>query len=343
MTNRRASNTRLRAWLAGVALWIALWLPMGAMATDGKAPIRALHFVTRAVSVDEIKGRVDLAASVGYNLLVLALSDGVAFRHFPGQVRSDAWSVDELKSLVAHARARGLMVVPEIKFLTHQEKFFQDAHPRLMYNAFTPDPRLAEVQALQKAYLDEVIEALRPHAIHIGHDEVAGASGRSVKELLQQGQAPLPADLFAYSVSVLHGELSDRGIELWMWGDMLMAPEEFPGMEKAYFHGTIPGYGKALRDRLPRGIVICDWRYVDKGREFPTVSVLRKEGFRVLGSTWKRTETTRNFAAYAAAHGAQGMIATTWFHVQRKEWDVVDRIIRESGAIFAEHFPDKKN
>lgn len=334
---------RLRAWLAGLLCVLVAGFPVGAMAVGVEAPVRALHLVIRSVSVGDIEARVDLAASQGYNLLVLALADGVAFEHFPGRLREDAWSVVELKDLVAHARRRGLEVVPEIKFLTHQEKFFQDAHSQLMYNALTPDPRLDEVQRLQSAYLDEVIDALQPRAVHIGHDEVAGASGRSIKELSSRAQPALPAELFAHSVVTLHRALSARGIELWMWGDVLVSPREFPGMFARHLHGTLPGYGKPLRDRLPRDIVICDWHYFDEQAEFPTVSVLRKEGFRVLGSTWKRTETTRNFAAYAAAHGAQGMIATTWFHVQRKEWDVVDRIIRESGAIFAEHFPDQKN
>lgn len=317
--------------------------PSLAGTTEEPEPVRALHLVLRAVSVADAKARIDLAASAGYNVLVLALADGVAFEHVPGRVRDDAWTVSELLGVVEYARQRGLSVVPEIKFLTHQEKFFQDTHPELMFNTLTSDPRLEAVQALQRAYLDEVIGALQPRAVHIGHDELAGASKRTAAELRKQGHASLPADLFVHSVLSLHRDLSARGLEVWMWGDMLAAPEEFPEMAKPYFHGTLPGYGKSLRDRLPRDIVICDWRYVDEQTEFPTVTVLRQEGFHVLGATWKRAETTRNFAAYAAAHGAQGMIATTWFHVQRKEWEVVDQIIRESGAAFLANFPDRTN
>jgi hypothetical protein len=36
------------------------------------------------------------------------------------------------------------------------------------------------------------------------------------------------------------------------------------------------------------------------------------------------------------------MIATTWWPVQGKEWDVVDKILRESGEAFSKDFPDAK-
>jgi hypothetical protein len=67
---------------------------------------------------------------------------------------------------------------------------------------------------------------------------------------------------------------------------------------------------------------------------------MRKEGFRVIGATWKKGRTIRNFSSFAAGHGASGMIATTWFHVQRREWDVVEKIIRTSGEVFLKDFPD---
>lgn len=37
----------------------------------------------------------------------------------------------------------------------------------------------------------------------------------------------------------------------------------------------------------------------------------------------------------ALAHGAVGMIATTWFYVRQKEWYIVERIIRDSDEAFS--------
>lgn len=333
--------------LKAVSGWILILFGVfasGAVcATSGPETLRVIHLPLYATKVDSVRARLDLAAENGFNVVILAFSDGVRFSTYPAKVRKDAWDVSDLQGVIAYAKKKGFLVVPEIKFTTHQEKFLKVGNADLMFNSVTANPISERVRAIQLAHINEVIEVVGAHAIHIGHDEVAGFSKASRKKWLESDEPTLPAELFEESVKWLHKELTTRGIEVWMWGDMLVAPDEFPGMYERHLHGLPPGYGKPLRDRLPKDIVICDWHYFDEQAEFPTVSVLRKEGFRVLGSTWKRTETTRNFAAYAAAHGAQGMIATTWFHVQRKEWDVVDRIIRESGAIFAEHFPDQKN
>ena len=67
-----------------------------------------------------------------------------------------------------------------------------------------------------------------------------------------------------------------------------------------------------------------------------------QEGFSVIGATWKREVTIHNFSESAAKNGASGMIATTWFHVQKGEWKLVDRIINYSGKRFLRDFPDAK-
>jgi len=125
-------------------------------------------------------------------------------------------------------------------------------------------------------------------------------------------------------------------------GNMLIPQDEFPNILSRHLHGTVPGYGKVLRAKIPRDIVICDWHYFDDQSVFPTLDVMQKEGFRVLGATWKKENTTLNFSRYAAKHDAHGMIATTWFHVVRKEWDVVEYIIKVSGEAFSKDFPDAK-
>lgn len=71
-----------------------------------------------------------------------------------------------------------------------------------------------------------------------------------------------------------------------------------------------------------------------------SLAATRKEGFRVIGSTWKKPEIIRAFSRYATQHGDDGMMATTWFPVQSKQWDVIEEIIRESGEAFSKDFPD---
>ena len=217
-------------------------------------------------------------------------------------------------------------ILPEIKLLTHQEKFFQDKYPELMYNKITYDPAKERVYGVVFPLLEEVVALVRPRAIHIGHDEVARPVGR----WLRPGEKPLPAGLFLQHLLRIHAYLKERGIDTWMWGDMLLSPDEFPGMHPRHLHGVLPGYGKPLRDKVPREIVICDWHYIDEQPEFPSLAVMQKEGFRVIGTTWKKAKTIRNFSSYASEQGAYGMMATS-FHPQNRKWDAVEDMLRISG------------
>ncbi len=296
--------------------------------------LRIVHFVLRNVSVERARMIVDLAHNAGFNAIQVTLTDGVDFKNAPWKPLKNSWTKAEFISWVTYARARSLDVIPEISLLTHQEKFFQKHHPKLMFNKSTYDPRNEETYSAVFALLDEIIEAIHPRAIHIGHDEVAGHKPYSIKQWLRPGEKMLPADLFLQDIKRIHAYLKNKKVEIWMWGDMLLSPDEFPGMLAKHLHGTAPGYGKALRDQLPKDIVICDWHYFDGQAEFPSLSTMQREGFRVIGSTWKNQKTIRNFSRYAKTHNAYGMMATTWFHVQRNEMELVNRIIQTSGLLF---------
>jgi len=124
----------------------------------------------------------------------------------------------EFISWVTYARARSLDVIPEIMLLTHQEKFFQEHHPKLMFNKSTYDPRNEETYSAVFALLDEIIEAIHPKAIHIGHDEVAGYQPYSTKKWLRLSETMLPADLFLQDVIHIHTFLKQKKVETWMWG-----------------------------------------------------------------------------------------------------------------------------
>jgi hypothetical protein len=127
-----------------------------------------------------------------------------------------------------------------------------------------------------------------------------------------------------------------------MWGDMLVSAEEIPGVTEKRLRGTKPGYGKALRDQIPRDIVICDWHYKQDEPDYPTLSVMQQEGFRVIGATYQQENTIRNFSKYAAEHGAYGMMATTWGNVRLEKWDSVERILEFSGSTFRKDFADSR-
>jgi hypothetical protein len=324
---------------------LTLILPSFSESANIPKPIRAFHFILRAVPLDKAYWMADEAKKAGFNVIIVQITDGVKLEKAPWLPHNGAWSKEEFSKWVEYVRGIGMEFIPEIKFLTHQEKFFQRNNLDLMFNSRTYDPQKDEVYQKVFAIIDEIVELCHPKAFHIGHDEVAGFSPVSKEKWLNPDEKILPAELFYKDIMKIYNYLKNKGIETWMWGDMLISPDEFSGLPaeslKA-FHGTLPGYGKELRAKLPKDIVICDWHYNDDREDFPSLSIMQKEGFRVIGATWAKEKTIKNFSKYASKSKAYGMMATTWWHVQKRNWDVVEKIIKVSGQYFLNDFPDEK-
>ncbi|MDP6653019.1 MAG: hypothetical protein QGF90_13085, partial [Gammaproteobacteria bacterium] len=171
-------------------------------------------------------------------------------------------------------------------------------------------------------------------AVHIGHDEVSGTYNLHKKSAIRDEGRILPPELFLRDVIRLHDYLQSKGVETWMWGDMLVASEEFPRMHSSNLHGRF-GYAQ-LRPKIPRDIVICAWHYWQNKPDYPSVASFTEQGNPVLGATWKKRRTVETLTQYVAGlpNNSRGMIATTWFHVWRREWDIVHDIIETSGDLF---------
>lgn len=302
-----------------------------AQASTSVQPVRAVHIIINQLSIDDMKRQADMAQLAGFNTMILDLGNKIAFNNFPGPISKSAWSVAELVEVVSYIRRKGMQVIPGVPLLSHQWQFLAKPHPELMFDASTYDPSKPNVYNLVFPYLDEVIATIHPKAMHIGHDEV------SVK---------LPADYFLQDVNLIHDYLAKKNVKTWMWGDMLISRDEFPTMFPEILNGNENGYGRKLREKIPKDIVIGDWHYWDTRSDFPSLAAFHASGFQVLGATWRKTKTTQNFSRYAAAHGAEGMIVTTWFDPEEPlvvhTWDELNKIIQEAGAAFNKDFPDAK-
>ncbi len=310
---------------------------------DELYPLRAMHIVIKKLTPKAVKKIIDHASEAKFNTVILSLKNDVKFKTFPGYYDNCAWSVDQLKEVVQYIRKKDMRFVPEIKLLTHQNLLMYPMYEEYMYNKSTYNPLFEEVYVLLYRYIDEIIDALKPVCIHIGHDEVAGFSKYSQKKWMNKGEAMLPADLFLKDVISIYEYLSSKGIYVMMWGDMLISHDEFPVMNHKHLHGNILGYGKTLRDKIPKDIIICDWHYKDTQKEFPSTKKMISEGFDVIGTVWRKKDTINNFAIYSSASKANGMIVGLFYLPRWGEWQEAYDIIKYSGEIFDEYYPDKKN
>lgn len=281
-------------------------------------PVKGLFINPLHISSDHANWVSQYASELGFNLIIFRVTPNLQLANSPNPQVAQRWSLAELGEWVHQTRRLGLEIVPEIKLLTHQEKFFGSKFPDLMYNNVTYDPSKPAVYDVVLPFLEEVIDIFNPKAIHIGHDEVAGHHPRSRKKWLSKNELTLTSDLFLDSVSTLHQFLGKKNVKTWMWGDMLVGIEEFPNMLPRHLHGNLPGYGRELRQKLSKDIVILDWHYFDPTEDFQTVTTLRKEGFQVLACVWDDEDNIRNFSRYAAENGASGIILTPWRYMLEK-------------------------
>ncbi|MBS94441.1 MAG: hypothetical protein CL799_08385 [Chromatiales bacterium] len=296
--------------------------------------IRALHLVIRSLTTSELIDLIDRARKSRFNTLIIQVGDFIRLDARAVEPRPDALSKEQFSSVLDYAKDNGFVVIPDVPLLTTQQKFFKNSFPELLYNELTYDPREPKVYELVFEHLDEVLELFDPPAVHIGHDEVSGTYNLHKKSAIRDEGRILPPDLFLQDVIRLHDYLQSKGVETWMWGDMLVAPEEFPGMHSSNLHGRF-GYAQ-LRPKIPRDIVICAWHYWQNKPDYPSVASFTAQGNPVLGATWKKRRTVETLTRYVAGlpNNSRGMIATTWFHVPRREWDIVHDIIETSGSLF---------
>jgi hypothetical protein len=295
--------------------------------------IRAFHLVLKnGLRFEEAKEFLAKLRYGHYNTLVLMIVNWVKLDSMKELVKNkNAWSKEQFREFVNYARGLGIEVVPQIELLTHQEKLLKDKYPDLMYNISTYDPRKEEVYKIIFPILDELASLSKAKAIHIGHDEAQRAAS---KKMLLKETEMLPAALFLKDILRLHDYLTNKGIEVWMWGDMLIGKEEFPQMFQKHLHGNADYI--AILPKIPKDIVICDWHYFDKQKDFPSSKLFAELGHKVLGTTWYEEETIKNFSRYIAnlPKNGYGMIATLWFSIENKDWGRLEEIAGESAEAF---------
>ncbi|MDD5729360.1 MAG: beta-N-acetylhexosaminidase, partial [Victivallales bacterium] len=136
-------------------------------------------------------------------------------------------------------------------------------------------------------FWDEMITALKPKYMRIGHDELSHIG------ICPRCKGKTHAELFAGDIIKLHKWLKARGVTPIMSHDMLLSREEWSKKAppnrlyvangtstKGYPYGT-----DAAIDMIPKDIIIGVWQYrlTDK---FPSFKYFMDKGFRVMGACW---------------------------------------------------------
>lgn len=246
-------------------------------------------------------------APLKMNAIVLEVGDTRwAFRP---EIAPD-WAIEpeELRRIAEIAREHFIEVIPLLPTLGHCHWMFRTPHlldlaedPEQPYAYRVGDER---TYAFIESILEEVLALFRPRYVHLGHDEFTHR-GRFPYRSAAQGLSV--AEWFRRDIERLYGFLKGRGVRMMLWADMLLRP----GEANDAAHGGPPANTASVRSSLPRDIVLCDWHY-RPAPTYPSVGLLSREGFQVLGCAWFEPLNVEAMARSVAEAGAWGLLQTTW-------------------------------
>jgi hypothetical protein len=149
---------------------------------------------------------VDRMASVGMNMLILDLGDGVKYESHPEIAVKDAWSTAKLCNELNRLRELGIEPIPKLNFATSHDAWMGE------YSRCVSTPKYYEVCA---DLIEEVGELFgKPRFFHLGMDEETAEHQRYYAyAVLRQHE------LWWHDLNFLCDEVTKFGGRPWIWSD----------------------------------------------------------------------------------------------------------------------------
>ncbi len=204
---------------------------------------------------------VDNMKSVGMNMVVLDLGEGVKYDSHPELAVEGSWSVGELKSELARLRGLGIEPIPKLNFSTTHDIWMG------------PYSRMVSTDAYYKVCADLIAETIdifdKPRFYHLGMDEETNEHQR-----WQEYAVIRHGDLWWRDLKFYFDRVEKNGSRPWVWSDYI-------------WH-----HPQMFMDKMPKSVLQSNWYY---GKEFPrwetytrTYVDLDTAGFEQIptGSNW---------------------------------------------------------
>lgn len=293
-------------------------------------------------------------AELGVNLLIPEVNYQFAYASHPELRGDDPITPEAARRLSDACRDLGIRLIPQFQCLGHQS-WDKTTFPLLeAYPQFDetpgqfPDnegiycrswcPQHPDVNNIIFTLFDELLEAFEADALHVGMDEVFLIGSEHCPRCRGQD----PAVLFAKAVNDYYGYLSERHLDMLMWGDRLLDAEETGyGKWEAAANGTAPAI-----EMIPKDIVQCDWHY-EAMDDYPSISIFLEKGFPVLPGGWKNVDAVDLLLDEALAHQEHprmlGYLCTTWGAVKPgalADWPPIVTAMERLGAV--DHTLDRR-
>ena len=235
-------------------------------------------------------------AGYKYNALVWQMKAGYQYSRTPRLSNRCALSRETVQEVAQFARNHFIEIIPNTNILGHanwivlkHKDLQEDGKP---HQLCTQHPK---TYPLLFDVLEEMLDVFdHPKRLHVGLDEVRWKTFNLPENQRCPRCRGIPKwKIYADHVNALRDFLHERGVEMWMWGDMLLQR-----------HNGGPPFDccRAL-DHIAKDVVICNWsaEYA-KG----SCEMLASKGFRVVKAN------SRQVPAADAPH-VFGNLASFWY------------------------------
>jgi hypothetical protein len=291
---------------------------------------RGMHvlFYDTDKDLEALSVQIPKLAERGLNVLILEVNYHFNFESHP-KLRMGNAPITKAGAakFAAVCKKNGIRLIPEFQCLGHQswaESTFSllTVYPEfdLTPNAFPKnkdiycrewDPLNPKVNEVVFKLIDEIIDAFKADALHVGMDEIF---------LIGSDQSPSTkgkdsAKVFAKAIIDLHQHVvKDRQIEMLMWSDRLFDAKKYKWSKwEASDCGTAPAV-----DLIPTDIILCPWHY-EVAKAYPSIPLFIEKGFRVLPASYKKVDAVKALIEYSEKQKSPKMLGhlfTTWTKIQ---------------------------
>ncbi|MCM3904334.1 MAG: family 20 glycosylhydrolase [Pyrinomonadaceae bacterium] len=305
----------------------AAWTPVDAGVESKRTkPWRALHLLDYSSDseLDALGQNLENLSKLGVNVIILEVDYNFAFKSYPKLRRgTNPITHNGARRFAALCKKFDIRLIPEFQSLGHQS-WKEETFPLLtVYPAFdiTPgafpnnqgiycrewDPLNPDVLRVVFKLMDEIIDAFRADAFHVGMDEIFLLGS----ELSPSTKGKDAGVLFAKAVNDIYAHLvRKRHLEMLMWGDRLIDGKKYDlGEWEASMNGTA-----AAIHLIPKDIIVCPWHY-ELRENYPSIPMFIEKGFRVLPAGWNKVDATKALIDYSRQHAGQNLLGhlfTTW-------------------------------
>jgi hypothetical protein len=207
-----------------------------------------------------------------FNTLVWQMKAGYKYESYPRLANRCALTREQVRDVAQFARDHFVEIIPNTNILGHAnwivlkyKELQEDGKP---HQLCTHHP---ETYPMLFGILDETLDVFdHPKRLHVGLDEVRWKTFNLPEDQRCPRCRGIPKyQIYADHIKRLHDYLASKGVQMWMWGDMLVPTH----------NGGPPFDCRKAMDLIPKDMVICNW---SANHSPGSCEMLAKRGFSVV-------------------------------------------------------------